>query len=695
MLRVQTLFVALVFLSSACLTLSAQDTRSVREPTFPPVCATLSAPLESSPAGPSIANDATIQNKESADETQQINTAIGRCLPGQAVELALGSDDGHNAFLVNPLTFPPSVSLIIDGGVTVYASRTPANYQIVDPVLNPNNAVCGTVSSPKMITGVCQPVLTFLGDPNNNNQAKNGLYGYGVLDGQGQQTMFTNSSTPTSWWALLLQKRAEGGDEANENSPLMVSAGGVGTLLANDFTMYKITIRNPPFHTVSWGGEGLTVWSVRVQAPWDESNTDGFDLHGFNGTLYDTIVANGDDDIAFAAGQSDTKNITVKHFSAYARDGITILGNGNGAHSIHHLLLDDITITGDLPSVVTTTEGGVTTGAVNGVSEADLTKNYPVSGYAQALPNAVSYVHGLNVKYQSLSNQNNIAFRNVCIQDVRTPLNIGEDEAPTPETKVDNILFQNVHILAPGAQYQNYDYAKGTSDGPGTGRYVVSLNDYTPTTITPNFTLSNVVFDDLPGSQGTSIGTTYAFNDQITTSRNIYPSTLNNLDTAVPNYIGNNTYLAKTSVSTPSLANRCNRSVPFITGELFASKGEKQETGDTTNLNSVSTTAGSRVSLHAVVQPIMSETTYVLPSANSVAQNVVAIASPALTNAIRFYDGLNYIGSSSLSANGTLASLEIKHISPGLHIFTAQYPKDSFYATLNFGSVVIYASPGH
>jgi polygalacturonase len=695
MLRVQTLFVALVFLPSACLTLSAQDTRSGQEPTFPPVCATLSAPLESSPAGPSIANDATIQNKESADETQQINTAIGQCLPGQAVELALGSDDGHNAFLVNPLTFPPSVSLIIDGGVTVYASRTPANYQIVDPVLNPNNAVCGTVSSPKMITGVCQPVLTFLGDPNNNNRAKNGLYGYGVLDGQGQQTMFTNSSTPTSWWALLLQKRAEGGDEANENSPLMVSAGGVGTLLANDFTMYKITIRNPPFHTVSWGGEGLTVWGVHVQAPWDESNTDDFDLHGFNGTLYDTIVANGDDDIAFAAGQSDTKNITVKHFSAYARDGITILGNGTGAHSIHDLLLDDITITGDLPSVVTTTEGGVTTGTVNGVSQADLTKNYPVSGYAQALPNAVSYVHGLNVKYQSASNQNNITFRNVCIQDVRTPLNIGEDEAPTAETKVDNILFQNVHILAPGAQYQNYDYAKGTSDGPGTGRYVVSLNDCTPTTITPNFTLSNVVFDDLPGNQGTSIGTTYAFNDQITTSRNIYPSALNNLDTAVPNYIGNNTYLAKTSVSTPSLANRCNRSVPFITGELFASKRAKQETGDTTNLNSVSTAAGSRVSLHAVVQPIMSQTTYVLPSANSVAQNVVAIASPALTNAIRFYDGPTYIGSSSLSANGTLASFEIKHISPGLHIFTAQYPKDSFYATLNFGSVVIYASPGH
>ncbi len=216
-----------------------------------------------------------------------------------------------------------------------------------------------------------------------------------------------------------------------------------------------------------------------------------------------------------------------------------------------------------------------------------------------------------------------------------------------------------------------------------------------PRPLPPISRFSNVVFDDLPGNQGTSIGTTYAFNDQITTARNVYPSTLNNLDTAVPDYIGNNTYVAKTSVNNPSLANRCNRSVPFITGELFVSKGEKQETGDTTNLNSVSTTAGSRVSLHAVVQPIMSQTTYVLPGATSTDPNVVAVASPALTNAVRFYDGPNYVGSSSLSANGTLASLEIKHISPGLHIFTAQYPKDSFYATLNFGSVVIYASPGH
>ena len=70
---------------------------------------------------------------------------------------------------------------------------------------------------------------------------------------------------------------------------------------------YKVTIRNPLFHTVRLGGNGVTVWGVRIHAPCNEPHTDGFDLHGSNITLYDTIVANGDDDIAIAVAQTDTK----------------------------------------------------------------------------------------------------------------------------------------------------------------------------------------------------------------------------------------------------------------------------------------------------------------------------------------------------------------------------------------------------
>jgi polygalacturonase len=685
------LYLTLLVSFSVC----AQDTRAVHEPVFPPVCVTIRAPLASSVEGPSIAEDREVQNGESARESHQVEAAIAQCAPGHAVELALGPDLRRNAFLIDPLTFPPGISLIIDGGVTVYASRTPENYQINDTNSNPNGATCGTVSTPANITGVCQPVITFLGDTNNQNEANSGLYGYGVLDGQGQKKMF--NSLNTTWWGLLVLKKQEGANsnDYNENSPLMVSAGGTGTTLANDVTLYKITVRNPPFHTIHWGGDGLTVWDVHVQAPWDESNTDGFDLHGSNATLRDTIVANGDDDIAFAVNGADTKNITVKNFSAYARDGITALGNGNGQYSIHDLLIDGVTITGDLPSVVTTTTESGTTGTVNGKSQAALIAA-GVNGYQQALPNAVSYVHGLNVKYQTFSNQSAITFRNVCIQDVRTPLNIIADSAPSGTTKVEGIVFQNVHMLPPGPQFENYDYGNGTSDGPGTGRYVVNFNYPPPiTNFEPGFTLSNVVFDDLSPGPGSSIGSIFAITNQITATRNVYPSILNDLDandTENKNDIENNKYLARAPVSTPSLANGCDRETPFLHGELFASKGEMPASGDETNLTIFSIRAGSRVSLQAVVQPILSQTTHLLRG-DTRQQNVIAVGSPALSNAVRFYDGWKFVGSASLSANGTLASLEIQHLSPGLHIFTAQYPKDAYYASLNFGLVVIYALP--
>jgi polygalacturonase len=677
--------------------LQAQDTRHVSEPKFPPVCRTISAPLESTPAGPSIGPTFAEQDSESLAETQVIQAAIKQCWAGHAVELALGSDLQHNAFLINPLSFPSGISLIIDGGVTVYATRAPANYQLP----NAGNLVCGTVQG-DLITGVCQPLLTFLGD--DANQAYSGLYGYGIVDGQGQETLlFPPNPTgvippPVTWWGLRAQKNGDnnGGADVNENSPIMVAGGDPPKGSANNFTMYKVTIRNPPFHTVRLNGDGLTVWGVRIQAPWNEPNTDGFDLSGSNATLYDTIVANGDDDIAFVVNGADTKYITVSHFSAYARDGITLLGNGNGVSSISNLLFDDITITGDLPSVVTTTVNGVTTGAVNGVSEETLKNTYGVAGYAQALPNANGDVHGLNLKYGNGSSMTAITFRNVCIQDVRTPLNIVSQGPFTTTPTISDVSFENIHVPAPTSQYLDVDFGTGVAGPPGSGRYQIDFAG--AANFSPEFTLSNVVFDDITPGGATSIAAIDAQFNSIATVRNVFPSALNQLDgssrtTPLPALdVMGNTYSVKTSRSTPFLANPCSPSVPFITGELFASNGNESSTGDATNLTAFSTRAGDSISLNAVVQPIMSGTTLAIAGKTS-AQNVVAIASPALTNAIRFYDGFRYVGSANLSANGTLASLKIEHIAPGWHRYTAEYPKDAFYSNLDFGLVLVYAAP--
>src|SRR5689334_8174546 len=84
----------------------AQDLRSVTEPSFPSVCTRLAA------AGGS----------ESQLDTPRIQTAMNACPQGQAVELQGGG------FVSGPLSIPKGVTLLIDAGSTLFASRNPRNY---------------------------------------------------------------------------------------------------------------------------------------------------------------------------------------------------------------------------------------------------------------------------------------------------------------------------------------------------------------------------------------------------------------------------------------------------------------------------------------------------------------------------------------------------------------------------------------
>jgi polygalacturonase len=685
----------------------AQDTRTVSEPKFPSVCKVFRAPLMSSPAGPVVGSSVAEQDLISRVITHGITrfADLNEC-QGKAIEFALGFDTRYNAFLINPITFPPGVSLIIDGGVTVYGSRNPDNYQI-----SGSDFVCGTLAvfgSDKTTSDACQALLTFQG--NDRNEAQSGLYGYGVIDGQGQLPMLfstppaqiTPDGCPLSdkvtfptWWDLINAKdNCSDKSNVNENSPFLVSAGAYGSNGAGDFTIYKVTIRNPPFHNVEWGGIGLTVWGAHIQAPWNVPNTDGLNLHGSKISVYNTIVSNGDDDITFGTAGENTTEITIKNFSAYSRDGLTIFGNGGSSFGVSNLEADNVIMTGDLPSVDTTT------GTVNGVSEDTMQNKYGV-GYARALPNAGGDVHGLNIKWDKGSSISKITFHNVCLQDIKTPLNIEQEEQNTAAGKLDSILLENIHVLPPNLQFLFYN-SDGSSQGPGSGLYYFNFQGFAGSQGNPPaaFALSNVVFDDVTTTGTLSLYSIVATNNFIGTVTNVYPAIFNQLAPPVTPPpppppapikvfdIENNQYSSRTSTSTPSLAAACSTSLPFITGDLYASAGTVLATGDATNLNAFTARAGSTITLHAVVQPIMSQTTY--PMWGKEAKNtIVAIGSPSLTNAVRFYDGTRYIGSAGLSTNGTLATLQINRITPGWHIYTAQYPKDAFYSNLSFGPVVV------
>ena len=101
-----------------CTSAAAQDTRTVTEPTIPPVCATLRAQLVA-PHGIEPADETKL-------DTERLQSAIDGCAPGKALELA--ADGAKDAFLSGPIELRKGVTLLIDKGVTLYGSRNPDDY---------------------------------------------------------------------------------------------------------------------------------------------------------------------------------------------------------------------------------------------------------------------------------------------------------------------------------------------------------------------------------------------------------------------------------------------------------------------------------------------------------------------------------------------------------------------------------------
>ena len=670
-----------VLLTAAAGCLQAQDTRKVSEPSFPQTCRVYKAPLQATTGGPVIGPDAAEQDNESDLETSTLEGYLQACPAGQAVELALGADSSFNAFLLNPITVPAGVSLIVDGGVTVYGSRDPERYQDHSTKTNSAGIVCGTIGPYPLNTG-CLALISLVAD--------SGIYGYGVIDGQGNRALLTGDNAGITWWDMAFQKKHSSYEQA---SPRVILAG-TAAAEASNIVLYKITVRNPPFHTIGLGGNGFTVWGMKVQAPWSVPNTDGFDIHGTNMTFYDTTVANGDQEIAIATNNMPTANITVNRFHGYSKGGLTILAGGNaGAYPTKDIVFQNVTITGDLPSVVGTT--------VNGVPEATLMQEYGLKSYAQALPNATNDLKALQiVTNTSAMSQTkpgnvitNVTFKSVCIQDIVRPINITPTVAFTSNANlptVQGITFRDVHVLPPTSQFPSMSL--GIPFSPTVpGAYQVMLQAYPSGGYLNGITLDNVVFDDTaPGVN--SVGQITAIGNVFTTTTNVYPSAFNEL--AAPGTgegipaltTDSNSYVSTTSTSDKAMAYPCSlQRLPFTTGDLYVS------TGSASNLQNVAVDAGDSVTLNAVVQPIMSQTTFFNPKGYGSNPGLLAVGSPALTNAVEFYEGDSLVGKASLSANGTLASLVVNDISEGWHTFRAEYPADSIYGTLRIGKVVVYA----
>ncbi len=269
------------------------DSRTVTEPTYPPVCTTLTAV------------QTTGSLVETSPDTARVQAALNACGVGKAVEFA--ANGSANAFILQPITLPAGVTMIVDPEITIYGSIKSTDY-------------------PCSSSSFCTPLIDVAA--NTAPAPGSGIMGDGVIDGRGGTTL---TDLHKSWW----------GTGSDARPRLVYLSSNANTQPADNFTMYKITLKNSPKFEFSGIGNNLTIWGVKVIAPPDSPNTDGIDPSSSqNITITNSYISTGDDMIAMKAGNGHIANVTISNNHLYSGHGITI-GSETNAGLNNMLVIGD------------------------------------------------------------------------------------------------------------------------------------------------------------------------------------------------------------------------------------------------------------------------------------------------------------------------------------------------------------------
>jgi uncharacterized protein (TIGR03437 family) len=362
-----------------------QDARAVAEPSFPPACVQLAAKLTAGPTGLDPA-------AESSPDTARIQNSLNACTAGQALELLPAGP--NNAFLMGPVQLPKGVTLLVDAGVTVFASRNPRDYD------SDARQACGTLQTS---SSGCVPLITA------KRADGAGLMGYGAIDGRGHLPIMPGGvAGASSWWDLANQAQAQ---SLSQNCPRLLDVN-----TTNGFTLYKITLRNSPnFHVTLTSSTNVTAWGVKIVTPYDARNTDGIDqLYSSNVTIANSWISTGDDDVALN-GSTAAFNVSVvnNHFG----DGHGASIGSYTASGVSNVLFDGISFAGN---ALNSNQGGIR--IKSDVSRGGLVEN--------------------------------ITYSNICMQNVRSPIHLdpfytaGVTGNLVPQFQ--NITLRNVHATTEG-----------------------------------------------------------------------------------------------------------------------------------------------------------------------------------------------------------------------------------------------------
>ncbi|MEO8385950.1 MAG: glycosyl hydrolase family 28 protein, partial [Betaproteobacteria bacterium] len=257
-------------------------------------------------------------NAGRADDTQRIQDAINACGTGHAVRLAIAN--GMSAFVSGALVLKSGVTLVLDVGVTLFATTDPHAY-------DRGQKSCGTNNT----TGKgCRPFITA------DRTRGSGIMGDGVIDGQGGQLI---DGKMESWWQIARRAQKE---QTRQNVPRLIEISN-----STDFNLYRITLRNSPnFHVTLNRVDGFTAWGVKIDTPADARNTDGIDpISSRNVTIAHSFIRTGDDNVAIkAGGNGPTENISILHNHFYNGHGMSIGSETNGG--VRNVLVENLTMEG-------------------------------------------------------------------------------------------------------------------------------------------------------------------------------------------------------------------------------------------------------------------------------------------------------------------------------------------------------------
>jgi polygalacturonase len=306
-------FGIILALNLIILSAAAQDTRKVTEPVIPASCVVLKAQLKAT-------DNSLAEADEVKTDSERIQKAIDSCGPGKAVELK--ADGANNAFLSGPLELRDGVTLLIDKGVTLYASRNPRDFDTAP-------GGCG-ISGPE--SRPCKPLI---GIHDVTNAA---VMGDGTIDGRGDKVVLGKSYT---WWQ---QSRAAEPTNMRYSAPRLIVANH-----ADGLVLYRIHLHNSPnFHVAVNNTNGFTAWGVHLLTPTvrgtDARNTDGIDPGSSeNVTITKCWIDNGDDNIAIKTGVHQMSALDNHFYSGHGMSMGSETNTSDGDILVDKLTLDHTT----------------------------------------------------------------------------------------------------------------------------------------------------------------------------------------------------------------------------------------------------------------------------------------------------------------------------------------------------------------